>query len=162
MVFQLFSFPSSEKLVLFVHLLPSHILQASDTNTYSNIFLDSWLFVIINLTQLIPLISSLFGSLHARISPQQFPKSSANFSLQYSHVSPAALCVGCWTVKAQVRKMEPCETMVSHGFRKEKKSASALSSLPCHLPTGFLPFRGDEHLSIEVFPKQSFLALTKS
>lgn len=47
-------------------------------------------------------------------------------------------------------------------FRQEKKSASALSSLPCHLPAGFLHFRGDEHLSIEIFPKQSFLALTMS
>lgn len=97
--------------VPFVHLLPSHILRASDTNTHPNIFLDSWLFVKINPTQLIPLINPLFGSFHARISPQQFPKSSANFSLQYSHVSPAALHVDCWTVKAQVRKMGPCETM---------------------------------------------------
>lgn len=151
--------------VPFVLLLPSHIPRDSESNTHLHICLDSWLFVIINAMQLIPLISSLFSSLHARISSQQVPESSANFSLQYSHVSPNVFCVDCWTIKAQVRKMRACETTTRKTWFWKGGSLGLIlpnsKFLPSWPPAYWVSASGRKWASLHGIISQSFLALTR-
>lgn len=70
------------------------------------------------------------------------------------------MCHQLHLVKSEKRdpvKLEPRKC----NFRKEENFA-ALFSLPCHLLTWFLHFKGDERLFMQTFPKQSFLTLPSS